>query len=232
MFIKKFISDSEGIFDFIGNASDDYVANYEKIAKDDLASSFTPSDVKSVRLNLIEFALGLYQQTHGKELRIIDIGSAWGYVLNNISAKEVVALDISRTYLRNTSDKFIRIRANAEEIPIKDDYFDAVICTDVFEHVQNAHKLSSEIQRITKPGGKLFLSVPWEQDLSVYTSEEYITKYKKYDYVHLRSVNEQMINDHFSGFEENSNTIITVGMEKMTIKPYPIKFYQFTKKDQ
>ena len=96
-------------------------------------------------------------------------------------------LDISIDYLTQITDSSIlRILCNAEEIPLESNSINTIICTDVFEHVENEMNLVGEISRLLPVGGQLLLATPWEQDLSVYETEEYITKYKKYDFVHFR----------------------------------------------
>lgn len=44
---------------------------------------------------------------------------------------------------------------------IPDDTFDFVVCTEVLEHTLQPFHAADEILRILKPGGKLFLSVPF-----------------------------------------------------------------------
>ncbi len=45
-------------------------------------------------------------------------------------------------------------------IPLPDDSVDAIICSSVLEHVREPHVAMREMQRILRPGGKLFLFVP------------------------------------------------------------------------
>ena len=116
-----------------------------------------------------------------------------------------------------------------ENLPIEDGVFDAVICTDIFEHVQNEKALVREVSRVLRPGGTLLFACPWKQDLSVYDMPEYKAKFKQYKYLHLRSVDEDMINDCFSEFKVVASTEITVAMSSMLFKPYAIRFFQFIK---
>lgn len=44
---------------------------------------------------------------------------------------------------------------------IPDDKFDFVVCTEVLEHTLQPFQAADEILRMLKPGGKLFLSVPF-----------------------------------------------------------------------
>lgn len=47
-----------------------------------------------------------------------------------------------------------------EHIPVEDGRYDVVLCTEVLEHVKNPRKAVSELFRILKNGGKLYLTAP------------------------------------------------------------------------
>ena len=47
-----------------------------------------------------------------------------------------------------------------DNIPVKDNTFDAILCTEVFEHSLNPQLAIPEFYRILKPGGQLILTVP------------------------------------------------------------------------
>jgi ubiquinone/menaquinone biosynthesis C-methylase UbiE len=46
------------------------------------------------------------------------------------------------------------------QIPVLEDSFDAVLCTEVLEHVPEPIKVVHEFSRILRPGGKLLLTAP------------------------------------------------------------------------
>ena len=50
--------------------------------------------------------------------------------------------------------------ANINEIPFEESSLDAVICSEVLEHVDSPQKSIEELIRVLKPGGILALSVP------------------------------------------------------------------------
>lgn len=53
-------------------------------------------------------------------------------------------------------------------IPVEDSRFDAVIFTQVMEHLPEPAKVLKELHRILKPGGKLFFTAPlWYQEHEV-----------------------------------------------------------------
>jgi SAM-dependent methyltransferase len=52
-------------------------------------------------------------------------------------------------------------RCNAWKIPEKDAYFEAVLCTEVLEHLPFPNETLAEFARLLKPGGVLLLTVPY-----------------------------------------------------------------------
>ena len=194
---------SEGILNYIIDEKDDYVENYEEIS-----ATYSPDislETQAI-LNCCELLNSNYKPTLNK--KIADIGCGAGFVINSLDAFEKVAVDISLNQLKRVDPSITRIRANVENLPIQDKYFDVVVCTDIFEHVQDEKALVKEVSRILKPGGMLLFACPWEQDLSVYDLPEYKAKFKQYKYVHLRSVNEFIIDENFSSFEKISSCLL------------------------
>jgi len=53
------------------------------------------------------------------------------------------------------------IYASIYETGLPDNYADAVICTEVFEHLEKPHQAMQEIRRILKPGGIFIGSTPF-----------------------------------------------------------------------
>lgn len=105
---------------------------------------------------------------------VLDIGCGNGQ--NSIKAakiaKRVVGVEISVTLLKTAQEtaslkkvKNIKFKiANLEEkIPLKDRTFDKAIFLDVLEHLRKRDQVLSEIKRILKDGGLLFVGVPNSQ---------------------------------------------------------------------
>ncbi|HUQ65152.1 MAG TPA: class I SAM-dependent methyltransferase [Flavitalea sp.] len=70
-----------------------------------------------------------------------------------------------------------------EGIPLENDVFDTVLCTDVLEHIKNPGLVVSEISRIMKKEGKVIITVPfmyWIHD-APYDFHRY-TKYMLVEY--------------------------------------------------
>ena len=52
----------------------------------------------------------------------------------------------------------------AHDLPVPDDEYDAVLCTQVLEHVPNPGEVVRELHRVLRPGGRLYMTMPlaWE----------------------------------------------------------------------
>jgi SAM-dependent methyltransferase len=54
----------------------------------------------------------------------------------------------------------IDYRCDIADVPVEDASFDAILCTEVLEHVAEPIKAVHEMARILKPGGRLMLTAP------------------------------------------------------------------------
>jgi SAM-dependent methyltransferase len=57
----------------------------------------------------------------------------------------------------------IHIYSPLHRIPREDGHFDAIICNAVLEHVRNPDEVLQEFHRVLKPGGYLYLCIPFLQ---------------------------------------------------------------------
>jgi SAM-dependent methyltransferase len=73
---------------------------------------------------------------------------------------QLVNLDIAEG-LHNASA--MDILSPLHDIPVEDGHFDVVICNAVLEHVRNPTEALDEFRRVTRPGGVLYLVVPFMQ---------------------------------------------------------------------
>lgn len=65
--------------------------------------------------------------------------------------------------------------ADGLQLPFAEHTFDAVICSEVLEHVEHYEQLLGEIHRVLKPGGQLAISVPraWPEKICWRLSRAY-----------------------------------------------------------
>ncbi|MGA1865208.1 MAG: class I SAM-dependent methyltransferase [bacterium] len=98
---------------------------------------------------------------------VLNIGTRTGNLVPLLKRKvrrdgRIIALDHSHDILQNTKRKKTKvpalyIQADAENIPLPDDYCDYVICFAVFPSFQNKKKALLEITRVLKNKGKILI---------------------------------------------------------------------------
>lgn len=104
----------------------------------------------------------LDRDLHGQ--KILDVGCGPGITLAFICENNfVVGIDILREYCKMAKNigysETLCIDVE-KELPFPDQYFDYVICTDLFEHVFNTELLGKEIHRVLSDRGYAILNVP------------------------------------------------------------------------
>lgn len=103
---------------------------------------------------------------NASEKSILDIGCGYGEMLADVDAKWKTGVDINQDALReaarNNPGALFSV-ADVEKLPFPDATFDAVICSEVLEHMDDPHPLAREIIRVTKPGGIYCVTVPNER---------------------------------------------------------------------
>lgn len=104
-----------------------------------------------------------------KELKILDAGSGnggtsiafteAGAVVSGVEVSEEL-VDIARRFADANNARPEFILYGGKKMPFGDNSFDAALSTSVLEHVDNPVNYLSEILRVLKPGGYLYLSFP------------------------------------------------------------------------
>src|SRR5450755_2428009 len=91
----------------------------------------------------------------GHGLSVLDIGGRLQPYRPLLGArvKSYLAVDLRMTPL-------VSVSAAAELLPFRDEQFDLVICTQVFEYLPDPRVAVAEIKRVLRKGGLLFLSAP------------------------------------------------------------------------
>ena len=96
--------------------------------------------------------------------RFLDIGCATGFLLDEARKQDwdVEGVELSKWAVNYAKEKLglkvFRGYLNEANFPAK--YFDAIVLTDVVEHVIDPRGLMEEIRRILKPDGVLYISTP------------------------------------------------------------------------
>lgn len=108
-----------------------------------------------------------------KSSRMLDVGCGQKPYRGLFDSRVYIGVDLP-TYGPQAADVF----ATALLLPFCDSSFDAVLCTEVLEHVPEPERLFQEITRLLKPGGTLILATPqtWGLHLEPYDYFRY-TRY-------------------------------------------------------
>ena len=117
------------------------------------------------RLELLQSLLG-----NIREKRVLDLGCNVGIIANLLVEKgaEVTGVDISAPTLNlghNFHQRVTFIRADAQNLPFKENSFDRVICIEVLEHVPKPQHLIDRALQVLKPGGSFIAIVPNDDSL-------------------------------------------------------------------
>jgi SAM-dependent methyltransferase len=72
-----------------------------------------------------------------------------------------VTYEAADVCVRQTHDyQYVDYVCDLSEIPVPNDRYDFILCTQVLEHVPHPQKVLAEFHRVLKPGGTLWLSAP------------------------------------------------------------------------
>lgn len=95
---------------------------------------------------------------------VLDAGSGEGQYRPHLAHTRLIGVDLA---VGDTQWDYSTIDAQADlqRLPFPDDTFDAAICFQVLEHVNEPARVIGEIGRTLRPGGRLYLSAPmaWHQ---------------------------------------------------------------------
>lgn len=110
--------------------------------------------------------------------RFLDIGCFDGtisYFFGSIlRAKEIYGVDISGKAVeaaKRNGIKAYELDIEEEDLPFKDNFFDAIFCGEVIEHLFDPDHLLDEINRVLKPNGSCIITTPnlasWRNRLAI-----------------------------------------------------------------
>ncbi len=98
---------------------------------------------------------------------VLDVGTGTGiflsYLLRSIGKKgKIVALDVAegmlaRARIKNIGGNIDCLQADIMEIPLRGGTFDSIVCYSSFPHFQDKQKALTEMRRVMKGGGRLFI---------------------------------------------------------------------------
>jgi len=115
----------------------------------------------------------------GKAKWILDIGSGNSPYRKIFDYENYISADIEHY-------PEVDVICDATSLPFDNGKFDAIICTEVLEHLEAPEKALCEISRVLKPGGYLITSIPFM-----------FGKHTRYDYVRWSDLGiKKLLNNH------------------------------------
>lgn len=136
---------------------DFYAEAYDTNPKPEDAAYVTVATEAADRLNVKGAVEQFVQAFHLEHKKVLDVGAGRGYLQDIVP--DYVGLDISPTARRFFHKPFVL--GSATSLPFRDGEFDAVWTIWVLEHVPNPEQALSEMRRVVKPGGLLYLAPAW-----------------------------------------------------------------------
>lgn len=97
---------------------------------------------------------GIFSQANA----ILDVGGTKGKKRGQF---DIATCSQRVTILNIDAEKGADIVCDAASMPVADNIYDVIICAEVLEHVRYPEKVLSEIARVCKPGGGIFLTAPF-----------------------------------------------------------------------
>lgn len=112
---------------------------------------------------------------------VLDVGCGTGYtteaILRKLETGEVIGIDLTPQQLSKAARKLkpgkVELslsRGDAENLPFKDESFDAIVSVGALEYFPNPKKALEEMTRVVKPRGKVVIGGPefeWFKKISL-----------------------------------------------------------------
>ena len=106
-----------------------------------------------------------------ENMNFLDIGCGTGWGIGQAARLidfkgSFYGIDLSQKMIEKAQENFKDyanfhfIKANSESIPLDDNFFDIVICTNSFHHYVHPDKAMKEIFRLLKHGGRIYILDP------------------------------------------------------------------------
>jgi SAM-dependent methyltransferase len=186
---------ANGVVDLLARRDSDsglfraYAELYDRIAADDIEQPIQGDALLGLEADRLLRALGPVTGA-----AVCDVGVGRGLLFERLLKERprlLVGIDLAESYLArlSTDRPDVRlVRANAESLPFREE-LDAIVASDVLEHVLNpADFLESAVDALV-PGGRFLVKVPYREDISQYRRSGGCP----YEMVHLRTFDRPLL---------------------------------------
>lgn len=108
----------------------------------------------------------------GGELLLLDVGCGSGWLAAAVLPRghRVVSMDIStvnpiRALQKLPSERHFGLVADAMQLPFVPELFDAIVASEVIEHVKNPAAFIESLLSKLKPGGRMVVTTPYDEKI-------------------------------------------------------------------
>ena len=161
---SKRVTESESVSGYFSDTS----RYWEEVYKEnERINVFQRMQMQTRKKTAIKYIL---EQHKGKKLKILDIGSGPGTIIDEelVEKCDIFLIDISMEMLRKAKMKrdavhgldLQYVQADVTNVPLKDHTFDIVTGLGLLEYVADEMAAIDEIKRVLKPDGVAILSYP------------------------------------------------------------------------
>ena len=170
-------------------------------------------------------------------MRVLDVGCGSGWLAHQCTdfGASVFAIDIGIEGVRGARDRYTDVRyyqvGDLYSLPFVDEKFDALVLSEVLEHLEDIPKALSEAARVLKPGGRIIVSVPHKEKIIRHLCI-HCNKFTPGN-AHLHSFDVQVLKGlcHDAGFSVSStyytgNKLLEVCGFPLLSRRWPYRFWQ------
>lgn len=157
---------------------------------------------------------------------VLDIGCHGGtftqVILGKINSRNIYGIDVSHQAIDYIKKKIpygnFQV-ARAEKLPFKDDYFDAIFCLEVLEHVDDPVSAVREIKRVLKKGGYGVILIPSDSNLFKIVWFLWTLYYPVWRHAHVQSFTGDKLDELIKdiGFKILKSKTFNFGMLKLVV---------------
>jgi ubiquinone/menaquinone biosynthesis C-methylase UbiE len=152
---------------------------------------------------------GVKDKLAGKNCCYLDVGCSSGYmieeVLENFPDVNIIGVDYFSAGILQCHKRLPDIpifQMDLSNCQFPDNLFDSITCLNVLEHIQDDTSALKHLYRITKPGGKIVITVPMGQNLyDIYDQVHYhVRRYQMPEIINkIRSVGFNVLKNNYFG---------------------------------
>jgi len=100
---------------------------------------------------------------------LLDVGCGAGQLLSKLPGANRYGVDLSQHMVKQARSRLPNganiLHADAEHLPFPEATFDRVVASSLFSHVLHPERVVGELVRVTKPGGRVVISICCEDQI-------------------------------------------------------------------